>query len=151
MAHFREIFSKTIKSQSGMSLVEILIALTLLGLFGTFIAGKVFDQFNEGKVKATTINIQNLRNVLQEYRRHCGLYPTTEQGLDALINKPTTGRECKRYAPNGYIADGKLPKDAWDNEYDYVSDGKTFRIISYGADLDEGGEGFDADIDSSKL
>ena len=75
----------------------------------------------------------------------------TDQGFDALIEKPTGGRECKRYAPGGYIEGGKIPLDPWDNEYIYESDGKTFTIISLGADNAEGGEGVDADINSKDL
>lgn len=137
-------------SNAGMSLIEILIALTLLGLFGTFIATKIFDQLQEGKQQATKVNMQNLAQVLQEYRRHCGQYPSSEQGLNALISKPTTGVECKRYNPTGYIESGRVPNDAWDNPFEYASDGSTFKILSYGADGQEGGDGFNADLDSSK-
>lgn len=135
----------------GMSLVEILIALTLLGFAATFIAGKVFDRLNEGSVQTAKIQIKKIEERLMEFRRHCGYYPTSEQGLDALIEKPTTGKECKRYAPGGYIQGGKVPVDPWDNEYIYESDGKTFSILSYGADGLEGGEGYDADISSKEL
>lgn len=135
----------------GMSLVEILIALTLLGFAATFIAGKVFDSLNEGSVKTAKIQIKKIEERLMEFRRHCNYYPTTDQGLDALISKPTTGRECKRYAPDGYIQGGKIPVDPWDNEYIYESDGRKFEIISLGADGLEGGEGFDADISSKEL
>jgi general secretion pathway protein G len=140
-----------LRSQAGMSLIEILIALTLLGFTATFIAGKVFESLNEGSVQATKIQIKKLEERLMDFRRHCGVYPTTDQGLDALINKPTGGRECRRYQPGGYISDGKVPRDPWDNEYIYESDGRSFEIISLGADGMEGGEGFDSDISSKDL
>jgi general secretion pathway protein G len=95
--------------------------------------------------------MKSLADRLKEFRRDCNTYPTTEQGFDALIEKPTGGRECKRYAPGGYIEGGKIPLDPWDNEYIYESDGKTFTIISLGADNAEGGEGVDADINSKDL
>lgn len=143
---------KTIlKSQQGMSLIEILIALTLLALAGTFVGGKVFEQLQEGKVQSAKIQIKSLSERLKEYRRDCNTLPTTDQGLDALIDKPTGGRECKRYAPGGYIEGGKVPQDPWDNEFIYESDGKTFTIISLGADNAEGGEGSDADLNSKDL
>ncbi len=139
-------------NQAGMSILEILIALTLLGLAGTFVAGKVFDNRQEGKVQTAKIQIKSLGDRLKEFRRDCGFYPTTDQGMDALINKPEGGgRECKRYAPSGYIEDGKIPVDPWDAEYLYESDGKTYSIKSLGADNAEGGEGFDADIDSKDI
>lgn len=143
--------SLIIKSQRGMSLVEILVALTLLAVAGTFVAGKVFDQLAEGEVKSTKIQIKSLADRLKEFRRNCGFYPTTDQGLDALINKPTGGRECRNYAPNGYIDGNKVPVDPWNNEFIYESDGKTFNIISLGSDGVEGGEGADADLSLKDL
>lgn len=137
-------------TQAGMSLIEILIALTLLGLAGTFVAGQVFDRLQEGEVKSVKIQIKAVGDRLKEFRRDCGFYPETEQGLDALITKPTGGRDCKRYAPNGYI-DGKVPQDSWGNDFLYESDGKQFTITTFGADGAEGGEGPDADISSKDL
>ena len=134
-----------LKNNQAFSLIEILIALTLMGIAGTFVAGKIFDQLHEGRLKATKIQMQSLSQRLKEFRRHCGYYPTSDQGLEALVSKPTSGRECKRYAPNGYI-DGDVPLDPWDNDYVYTSNGKKFDIISYGSDGAEGGEGEDADI-----
>jgi general secretion pathway protein G len=142
---------KIVGSQAGMSLIEILIALTLLALAGTFVGGKVFEQLQEGKVQSAKIQIKSLSERLKEFRRDCNFLPLTEQGLDALIDKPTGGRECKRYAPGGYIEGGKVPIDPWDHEFIYTSDGKTFDIMSYGADNAEGGEGADADINSKDI
>ena len=138
-------------NQKGMSILEILIALTLLGLAGTFVAGKVFENLQQGKVQTAQIQMKSIGDRLKEFRRDCGLYPTTDQGLDALITKPTGGRECKRYSPSGYIDGGKIPVDPWDAEYLYESDGKTYNITSFGADNTEGGEEFDADISSKNL
>lgn len=144
-------FKLLLGNNRGMSLMEILIALTLLGITGAFVGGKLFDSLNEGKQSATRININNLSDRLKEYRRHCGIYPTTDQGLEALVSKPSSGKPCERYNSGGYIESGKVPKDAWDNEFIYESDGKTFKIISFGANGEDGGEGFDANIDSSKF
>lgn len=138
--------------QAGMSLIEILVALTLLGLAGTFIVGQVFDQQQQAEVDSAKILIRGLGDRLREFRRDCGSYPTTEQGLEALTTKPEGGtRECKRYPPNGYIDGGKIPKDPWDGEFVYESDGKTYTIISYGNDGVEGGEGADGDVSSKDL
>ena len=142
---------KILKSQAGMSLIEILIALTLLALAGTFVGGKVFEQLQEGKVSSAKIQIKYISDRLKEFRRDCNFLPTSDMGLDALINKPEGGRECKRYAPGGYIEGGKVPLDPWDSEFIYESDGKTFEIKSLGADNAEGGEGSDADISSKDI
>lgn len=130
---------------SGLTLIEILVSLTILSLAGAFVVGRVIDSLNDSKQKTAVIQMQNFKGRLQEYRLHCGQYPTTEQGIEALVTKPTSGPECKRYAPNGYI-DGQIPKDPWDNDYNYESDGKTFKIKSFGADGVENGEGYDRDL-----
>lgn len=140
-----------LNNQRGLSLIEILIALTLLGLAATFITGRVLDSLTEGQIQAAEIQMSALADRLKEFKRHCNFYPTQDQGLDALVSKPTTGRDCKRYAPNGYLEDGTgVPLDPWDNPYIYTSDGRTFNIVSLGADGFEGGEGADADISYRK-
>ena len=131
---------------AGFSLIEILVALTLLGFVGAFVAGRIFDQLHEGQVRSAKIQMQSFQARLQDFRRRCGFYPTTDQGLEALISKPTSGRECRNYPPNGFIDGGQLPNDPWDAPYVYESDGREFNIISYGADNAPGGEGQDADI-----
>lgn len=138
-------FFKELEKQAdkGFTLVEILIALTLLAIAGTFVAGKIFDQLRDGKISAAQIQMKALGDRLKEYRRHCHTYPTTDQGLEALIEKPSGGKECKRYNPGGYIESGEIPLDPWDNEYIYESEGRTFTITSYGPDGAPGGEGPD--------
>lgn len=133
-------------NQSGFSLIEILIALTLLALAGTFVVGKFMDNLHEGQVQSTKIQMNNLEGRLKEFRRKCGFYPATEQGLEALVTKPGGGRECKDYPPNGFIDGDQVPKDPWDHDFIYESDGKTFNIYSYGPDGEAGGDGTDADI-----
>ncbi|EQC51033.1 type II secretion system major pseudopilin GspG [Bacteriovorax sp. DB6_IX] len=137
---------KVIKDEKGMTLIEILIALTLISLMGTFIAGKVFDMLYEGQVKSTKIQMRSFEAQLKEFRRKCGFYPTSDQGLEALLEKPSSGRECKNYPPDGFIEGDEIPMDPWENEYIYTSDGKKFDIISWGQDGAEGGEGKDVDI-----
>src|SRR3989338_2684813 len=107
-------YKMILKNSRGMSIIEILIALTLLGL-----AGKVFDNLQEGRVDSTKIQIQKLGERLKDFRRKCGQYPLTEQGLDALLTAPTGGKECKRYPPDGFIEGGKIPQDPWEMEFTY--------------------------------
>jgi len=133
-------------NQSGFSLIEILIALTLLALAGTFVVGKFMDNLHEGQVQSTKIQMSNLEGRLKEFRRKCGFYPTTDQSLESLVTKPSGGRECKDYPPNGFIDGDQVPKDPWDHDFIYDSDGKVFNIYSYGPDGEAGGEGTDADI-----
>lgn len=142
----KNFFKELAKNQKGFSLIEILIALTLLAVVGTFVGGRLFEQMDEGKVNSAKIQMSNLESRLKEFRRKCNFYPSTEQGLDALVTKPTGGRECKDYPVNGFIEGEQVPKDPWDNDFIFESDGKTFNIISYGSDGEEGGEGNAADI-----
>lgn len=135
-----------LRQSAGFSLIEILIALTLLGIAGTFVAGQIFKQLTEGQIKSTHIQMGNFKSILQDYRRKCGRYPTTDQGLDALIAKPTGGKECKNYPPDGFMDAEEVPRDPWDEEFFYESNGKKFNIWSYGPDREEGGEGTDEDI-----
>ena len=139
-----------LQSQRGFSLVEILIALTLMGIAGTFVAGKIFQQFHDGRLQATITQMGMLAGTLKEFNRKCNFYPTTEQGLESLVSKPS-GRECKNYPPGGFLGDeATVPKDPWGADYAYESDGKSFDIISYGADNQPGGEGNDCDISFRK-
>ncbi|MCK5074364.1 MAG: type II secretion system major pseudopilin GspG [Bacteriovoracaceae bacterium] len=134
------------KNQQGFSLIEILIALTLLALIGTFVGSKIFDSLRDGKINVARTQMGTLAQSLKAFRLDCGHYPTGENGLQALVEKPSGGKECKRYNPNGYL-ENEIPLDPWDNEYTYESDGRKFSIKSFGPDGLEGGEGRDeADI-----
>lgn len=123
------------KTQHGFSLIEILIALTLIGIAGTFVAGKIFEQLEEGQIQAARIQMKNFDSRLKDFRRKCGFYPSSDQGLDALVQKPAGGRECKNYPPDGFIDGGEVPNDPWDEPYVYESsDGRNFDILSFGPD-----------------
>lgn len=131
----------------GFSLIEMLIVIAIMALVGTFVVGNVMRRYEEAKVGATKVQIRQLGTVLDDFRRVCGFYPTTDQGLDALVSAPS-GRECKNYDPEGFIKGKKVPTDGWDQPFNYESDGNKYVIKSLGADNKEGGEGFDKDLSS---
>jgi general secretion pathway protein G len=139
-----------LKDVRGFTLTEMLIVMAIIALIGTFVTGQVISRFNEAKVSGTKTQIRLLGGILDDFRRACGFYPTTDQGLDALVKKPSAGRECKNYDPEGYVK-GKVPKDGFDNEFGYESDGNKYVITSYGNDGKAGGEGIDKDISSADL
>ena len=135
----------------GFTLTEMLIVIALIALVGTFVTSNVISKYNRAKVDSTKIQMKNLGVVLDDFKRECGFYPTQDQGLDALFNKPTAGRECKNYDPEGYIKTKKVPKDGWGNDFVYTSDGNKYELKSLGNDGKEGGDGYDKDISSNDL
>jgi general secretion pathway protein G len=141
----------TLRGNQGFTLTEMLIVIALIALVGTFVTTNVISRYNNAKISATKTQIRQLGVILDDFRRECGFYPLTDQGLDALVHKPTGGRECKNYDPEGYIKGGKLPKDGFGNDFIYTSDGNKYEIKSLGNDGKEGGEGLDKDISSADL
>lgn len=135
----------TLKNQEGFSLIEIMIVVAIMGILIGLVGPRVMGSFEKAKVETTKITMNQLATTLKSYRLDCGLYPTTDQGLDALKTKPASGNECKNYAPGGYL-DKPVPKDGWDRDFLYTSDGNTFEIKSLGKDRKEGGTDYDADL-----
>lgn len=140
-----------LQNQKGFSLMEILIVITLIAIAGTFVVNQLLARLDEGKVNAAKIQINSFKGLLEDYRRYCNQYPTTEQSLDSLLAKPSTAPDCPNYPTSGFIQGGKIPLDPWDRPYSYESDGKTYTIISLGSDGAAGGEGAAKDIKSNEL
>jgi len=137
---------KTEQKQKGFTLIEIMVVVVILGILISFAALNILDEPDKARVVAAKNDIRTLGNALKLYRLDSGKYPTTEQGLIALSQKPTSGRTPRNYKPGGYL--DKLPKDPWGAEYQYLSPGVRgeIDIFTYGADNQPGGEGWDADI-----
>lgn len=138
-------------SQKGFTLIEIMIVIVILGILAGLIVPRIMNEPDKARVVKAKLQIQNLSMALKKFKMDNGFYPSTEQGLEALVKKPVVGRIPKNYPPKGYLS--KVPKDPWGNDYIYICPGEhaDFEIISYGADGKEGGEGFDADIKSYEL
>jgi general secretion pathway protein G len=130
----------------GMTLIEIMVVITILGLIATVVTVNVMDSLDEAKVKTAKTQMKGFEDALEAYRRDNGSYPSTEQGLQALVERPSIGRIPKRYPPKGYLKGGQVPKDPFDCDYVYYSpgtQGHEYEIYSQ-----EGGEDLDADISS---
>jgi general secretion pathway protein G len=128
----------------GMTLIEILVVLVLLGIVMGIVAGNFIGQGEEAKRKAAAIEITQIGNTLDLYKLEIGRYPTSQEGLQALITAPSGVSNW-----NGpYWKKGTLPKDPWGNEYKYAAPGQSspYDIVSLGADGKEGGEGVNKDI-----
>ena len=141
-----------IEKESGFSLIEVLVTITLIALATAFVGSQVYNRLEEGKIKSAEIQIRNFMTLLEDYRRLCQKYPTTEQGLEALVEEPVDGPECSRYPNEGFIKERKVPVDPWDNPYIYESvGGRSFVISSLGSGGLDGGEGTEKDIRSDEL
>ena len=131
---------------SGMTLIEILVVLVLIGIVMGIVGGNYLGQGEKAKQKAAKIEIEQIGQTLDMFKLEVGRYPTTQEGLQALITAPTGVTNW-----NGpYWKKSTLPKDPWTNEYKYASPGQhgAYDVWSYGADGKEGGEGTDKDITS---
>lgn len=142
---------RLLNQQVGMTLIEIMVVVTILGIIATIVTVNVLDRLDQAKVSASITQMKNLETALDEFRRDNGFYPSTEQGMGALIEKPSIGREAKRYPRNGYLKGNTVPQDPWGCDFIYYSPGvhgNRYEITSLGADCAEGGEDVDADINS---
>ena len=135
----------------GFSFIEVMVVIIILGLLSSIVGVYLFDSAEKAKVDATKTQIRGLETALDLYRLHNSRYPTSEQGLEALLDKPEVGMIPKNW--NGpYLRGNNLPEDSWDSPFRYVSvNGKNYEIISLGADGVDGGTDLDADINSSNL
>lgn len=139
--------------QRGFTLIELMVVIVILGILAAIIAPKIIGRTDEAKVTKAKVQIRNFETALKMYKLDNGTYPATEQGLEALIQKPAVGVIPKNWREGGYLEMNKVPLDPWGNKYVYLSPGAhgDFDLISYGADGVQGGEGFNADIESWNL
>ena len=135
--------------EKGFTLLEILIVITILGILASLVAVRMMDRPAEARTMKSQLDIKTLENALKLFKLDNSFYPTTDQGLKALVEQPTIGRNAARWREGGYLEKGALPHDPWGNDYLYMSPGvhnTDFDLWSYGADGEEGGEGEDKDI-----
>lgn len=138
--------NKQSTKQKGFTLLEVMVVLVIIGLLVAVVAPNVLDNQDKAMVQKAKADLSSLEQALEMYRLDNFRYPTTEQGLQALVAKPSLAPEPKNYRDDGYIR--RLPTDPWGNAYQYRTPGKHGRIdvFSFGADGREGGEGLDADL-----
>ena len=137
------------RKMTGFTLIEIMVVVVILGILGALIVPNIIGRPDEARVTAAATDIQAIGNALELYRLDNGHYPSTEQGIEALVNQPTGYPAPRRWNQDGYLK--KVPVDPWGEPYRFVSEGRAMDVYSYGADQKEGGEGVDADIALSKL
>jgi len=139
------------KCLRGFSFIEVMVVIIILGLLSSVVGVYLFDSAEKAKADATKTQIRGLETALDLYRLHNSRYPSSEQGLNALLERPEVGLIPKNW--NGpYLRGNKLPEDGWDSPFGYISvNGNEYEIISLGADGVDGGIDLDADISSSDL
>jgi general secretion pathway protein G len=146
-------FGKGKKDQQGFTLLELMVVMAILATLAFIVAPKIMQEPEKARRLKAEITVSNLESALKTYYLDNGIYPTTEQGLEALVQEPSTDPIPGRWREGGYLDKGKVPRDPWDNEFVYISPGVhgDFDIISYGGDRIEGGDGRDADVESWNL
>lgn len=149
--HIQKVIQNKKKRLRGFSFIEVMVVIIILGLLSSIVGVYLFDSAEKAKGDATKTQIKGLETALDLYRLHNSRYPSSEQGLKALLEKPEVGLIPKNW--NGpYLRGNNLPEDGWNNPYRYLSvNGKNYEIISLGADGTDGGTDLDADINSSDL
>jgi general secretion pathway protein G len=138
------------KDREGFTLLEIIVVVFILSLLVAIVAPKIMGRTDDAKIADAKVQIKNFETALKLFKIDNGFYPTTEQGLESLIEKPVSGKVPEKYREGGYLEQKKIPLDPWGSPYIYVSPGihGDFDILSYGNDGKEGGDGKDADIKS---
>ncbi len=136
-------------TRSGFTLVEIMVVILILGLLATIVVQSLRGATDKAKRTKAQADLHELQTALDRYYLDNSYYPTTDQGLQALVSRPGSGRVPANYEDGGYIQ--RVPLDPWGSAYFYQSDGNSYVLKSFGADGVEGGEGKNADIDASQL
>ncbi|MCX7634723.1 MAG: type II secretion system major pseudopilin GspG [Syntrophales bacterium] len=138
------------RNSRGFTLIELMVVIVILGILAGLIIPRIMGRPDEARRAKARVQIESIATALKLYKLDNGNYPTTEQGLQALVEQPTTGPPAKGWRQGGYLEGKKVPKDPWGRDFVYLSPGThgDFDLSSYGADGEPGGEGKDKDINS---
>lgn len=134
-------------NRRGMTLIEIMIVMIILGGLLAIIGNQVFSRFGKAKVQQAKIQMSEIGKALLIFNTDCQHFPTSEQGLNALLEAPS---DCQSWGPEAYLKKNQL-KDPWGSDFIYEMDGSKFTLKSYGADRREGGTGNNADLSSEDI
>lgn len=139
--------------QRGFTLIEIMVVIVILGILAGLIVPRIMGRPEEARRTKAALTLRSLDSALKLYKLDNGVYPSTEQGLEALVRKPQTGNIPRNWREGGYLEGNRVPKDPWGNDFVYIYPGEhgDFDLSSYGRDGQKGGEGDDADINLWEL
>jgi general secretion pathway protein G len=135
----------------GFTLIEIMVVVVILGILAAIVVPRLLSRPDQARVTKAKTDIKGLESSLGLFKLDNGYFPTTEQGLRALVEKPTVGRIPTKFPDGGYVK--KVPQDPWGHDYVYLSPGVhgDYDLLSYGADGEPGGDGYNADIQNWDL
>lgn len=133
------------QQRKAFTLLELMVVIIILGLLASIVLPNLIGQASSAKKGTVCTQMKVISNVLKNYKFLLGNYPTTEEGLDALVQNPDPDRYTN-YPAGSFLDEGRLPKDAWSRPFIYTSEEGSFEIISLGADGKEGGEGENSDL-----
>ncbi len=135
----------------GFTLIEIIVVVVIIGLLAAVIAPNIFGQVEEARIKKSLSDLRAIESALNLYRLDNFNYPTTEQGIQALVSKPSGSPEAKNWRKGGYIP--RMPLDPWGSEYQYTNPGTSgdFDLFTFGADGKVGGEDNNKDLSTADL
>jgi general secretion pathway protein G len=145
-----KLLSQKKNRQAGFTLIELMVVIVILGILAGLIIPRIMGRPDEARVAKAKIQMEALESALKLYKLDNGSYPTTEQGLNALVEAPTVGNIPKNWRQGGYLEKSKVPKDPWGNDFIYLSPGNhgDFDLTCLGADGEPGGEGVNKDINN---
>lgn len=137
-------------SSKGFTLIELMVVIVILGILATIIVPKIMDRPGQARQLKARMQLESFETALKLYKLDNGAYPTTEQGLQALVVQPAGESSGKNYPKEGYLEKGSVPKDPWGRDYIYLCPGvnSAYDIVSYGADGVQGGDGENKDVTS---
>jgi len=137
----------------GFTLIELMVVIVILGILAGLIVPRIMGRPEEARRAKAAMQMESMETALKLYKLDSGTYPSTEQGLQALVEAPSVGEPPRNWREGGYLEKGKVPKDPWGNDYVYMSPGAhgEYDLLSYGADGEPGGEDKDKDIASWEI
>lgn len=140
---------KNKKQKRGFTLIEMMVVIIILGILAAFVIPNITGKSDEAKSKMVCVQMKSISESLKMFKLDNGSYPTTEEGLAALLANPDS-EKYKNYSSNGYFEGGKIPKDPWKGEYSYINDEGSISLASLGGDGKEGGDKEAKDISSKE-